>query len=160
MSRTKKAEPLPDIGPITVDEIDPVMEIERHSFRSPWSREVFVEELDRPWAHVDVLRLPGDRPVAAFINYWLVKDEVHVLNVATHPDHRRRGHASRLLTHALAVGKKHQCRYVTLEVRRSNLGAIKLYRRFGFRAVGIRPNYYAEDQEDAILMILELPDPP
>jgi ribosomal-protein-alanine N-acetyltransferase len=159
MTRGKKALREPEIGPITADEIDAVMDIERHSFRSPWSREVFVEELDRPWAHVDVLRMPGERTVVAFINYWLVKDEVHILNVATHPEERRRGHAQRLLTHAIAVGQANHCRYVTLEVRRSNLGAIKLYRRFGFRAVGIRPNYYAEDQEDAILMILELPDP-
>lgn len=145
-----------------LSDLDDVMEIERHSFRAPWSRQVFLEELDRDWAHVDVVkeRSPtgGAGRVVAFCNYWLVRDEVHILNIATHPDERRKGHASRLLAHVIEFARRHRCRYVTLEVRRSNHGAIKLYRSFGFRPVGIRPNYYVEDNEDAIVMLLELPD--
>ncbi len=149
-----------EIVPMTAQDLDDIMEIERTSFRAPWSRQVFVEELDRDWAHVDVLRerTPAS-PVLAFVNYWLVRDEVHVLNVATHPDERRRGHAARLMEHVIAFAHKHTCRYVTLEVRRSNLPAIKLYRKYGFRPVGIRPNYYVEDREDAIVMLLELGRP-
>ena len=67
-----------------------------------------------------------------------------------------RAHASRLLAHIIALGRGRGCRLVTLEVRRSNAAAARLYRRFGFRAVGVRPNYYAEDQEDAIVMLLDL----
>jgi ribosomal-protein-alanine N-acetyltransferase len=92
----------------------------------------------------------------AFGNYWLVADEVHLLNIATHPQARRAGHASRLLAHIVALGRRRGCRLVTLEVRRSNAAAQRLYRRFGFRPVGVRPNYYAEDQEDAIVMLLDL----
>ena len=92
----------------------------------------------------------------AFVNYWLVRDEVHVLNVATHPEARRQGHAARLLEHVIAFANRNKCRYVTLEVRRSNAGAIRLYRKYGFRPVGVRPNYYVEDNEDAIVMLLEL----
>jgi [ribosomal protein S18]-alanine N-acetyltransferase len=162
-----------EIAPMTADDLDDIMEIERNSFRAPWSRQVFVEELDRDWAHVDVLRAreaprppPGSldgaaarggrTPVQAFVNYWLVRDEVHVLNVATHVTARRQGHAARLIEHVIAFAHRERCRYVTLEVRRSNQPAIRLYRKYGFRPVGIRPNYYVEDNEDAIVMLLEL----
>ena len=151
-----------EIVPMKAADLDDIMDIERVSFRAPWSRQVFVEELDREWAHVDVLkaREPGAGPtVQAFVNYWLVRDEVHVLNVATHPEGRRQGHASRLLEHVIAFAVRHKCRYVTLEVRRSNAGAIRLYRKYGFRPVGVRPNYYVEDNEDAIVMLLELTAP-
>jgi ribosomal-protein-alanine N-acetyltransferase len=144
-----------DVTPMTLRDLDEVMEIERLSFRAPWSRQVFIEELDRDWAHVDVLReRPGGR-VVAFVNFWLVRDEVHVLNVATHPEARRHGYASVLLGHVIDFASRSHCRYVTLEVRRSNQAAIRLYRKFGFRPVGIRPNYYIEDHEDAVVMLLD-----
>jgi ribosomal-protein-alanine N-acetyltransferase len=146
-----------EIVPMRPADLDDIMEIEKLAFRAPWSRQVFVEELDRDWAHVDILR---ERKVAtgvlAFVNYWLVRDEVHVLNVASHPEARRQGHASRLLEHVIAFAHRQKCRYVTLEVRRSNQAAIRLYKKYGFRPVGIRPNYYVEDNEDALVMLLEL----
>jgi ribosomal-protein-alanine N-acetyltransferase len=117
---------------------------------------LLLEEMGREWAHVDVVRDRVGLNVVAFSNYWVVADEVHLLNLATHPEARRAGHASRLLAHIIEVGRTRSCRFVTLEVRRSNAAATRLYRRFGFRAVGIRPNYYAEDQEDAIVMLLDL----
>jgi ribosomal-protein-alanine N-acetyltransferase len=160
-----------EIAPMKQGDLDDIMEIERLAFRAPWSRQVFVEELDRDWAHVDVLRerkppRPSPSPdgarkgegggVLAFVNFWLVRDEVHVLNVATHPSARRQGHASRLLEHVISFAHREKCRYVTLEVRRSNQSAIRLYRKYGFRPVGIRPNYYVEDNEDALVMLLEI----
>ena len=144
-----------DVGPMRVADLEQVMAIERESFRSPDSAKVFLEEMARDWAHVDVVRDP-ERRVVAFSNYWVVADEVHLLNLATHPGDRRSGHASRLLAHIIDVGRERKCRFVTLEVRRSNAAALRLYRRFGFRPVGVRPNYYAEDQEDAIVMLLDL----
>lgn len=141
-------------------DLEEVLEIERHAFGSPWSRQIFLEELDREWAHLEVLRerqKDGQSRVVAFVNYWLVRDEVHLLNIATHPERRRQGHARALLGHLVDFARRHRCRYVTLEARRSNLGAIELYRQFGFQAVGIRPKYYVEDQEDAVVMLLELP---
>jgi ribosomal-protein-alanine N-acetyltransferase len=144
------------IAPMAGGDLDAVMEIERLSFRSPWSRQVFLEELTREWAHLDVVREEAADRAVAFANYWLVADELHVLNIATHPQHRRVGHATRLLAHMIETARTHPCRCVTLEVRRSNAVAQRLYRRFAFRAVGVRPNYYAEDQEDAIVMLLEL----
>jgi ribosomal-protein-alanine N-acetyltransferase len=148
-----------EITPLGVDDLDELMAIERAAYRAPWSREVFVEELQREWGHVDVLRDPPGGALRGFVNYWLIRDEVHVLNLATHPEWRRRGYGARLVEHVVAFAVAQRCRYVTLEVRRSNRAAIRLYRAHGFRPVGIRPNYYAEDREDAIVMLLELSEP-
>src|ERR1700710_401479 len=70
-------------------DIDAVMEIERLSFPLPWSREAIVEELARAWARIDVVRDAVTSAIAAFANYWLVADELHILNIATHPESRR-----------------------------------------------------------------------
>jgi ribosomal-protein-alanine N-acetyltransferase len=157
---TRRQERRFEIVPMNEGDLDAIMEIEKLAFRSPWLREVFVGELDRDWAHVDVLRLrSAERTVIAFVNYWLVRDEVHVLNVATHPEHRRQGHGARLLEHVIAFAHREKCRYVTLEVRRSNQAARRLYQKYGFRPVGVRPRYYVEENEDAIVMLLELIPP-
>lgn len=150
-----------EILPMRAQDLDQVMEIEHEAFRAPWSRQVFAEELERDWAYVDVVRdrdPNGRSRVVAFCNYWLVRDEVHILNVATHLNHRRRGHGARLMAHVVDFAKRHRCRYVTLEVRRSNEAALELYKSYDFRPVGIRPNYYVEDNEDAIVMLLEFSD--
>jgi ribosomal-protein-alanine N-acetyltransferase len=144
-----------DLSPMRLDDVDAVLEIERQCLRPTWTREAIVEELGRDWARLDVVR-DGAAGVVAFANYWLVADEVHLLNIATLPPHRGQGHATRLLTHMLEVARRLPCRLVTLEVRRSNEAAQRLYQRFSFRSVGVRPNYYSDDQEDAIVMILEL----
>jgi ribosomal-protein-alanine N-acetyltransferase len=144
------------IEPMKPADLEAVMEIERLSFRTPWSREVFQEELGRGWAYVDVLRRSPGGKALAFCNYWLVADEVHLLNVATHPAARRNGCAARLLEHVLDFAQRRHCRIVMLEVRRSNEIAQRLYRRFSFKAVGVRPSYYADNQEDAVVMSLDL----
>ena len=148
-----------EIVPMQVADLDEVVDIVNRSFRAPWPRQVFEEELDRDWAYVDVLRLraeSGRSRVVGFCNYWLVRDEVHLLNIAVHPEKRQRGYARLLMDHLLEFARKHECILVTLEVRRSNDPAIDLYRSFGFRAVGLRPRYYAEDREDALVMTLDL----
>jgi ribosomal-protein-alanine N-acetyltransferase len=145
-----------DVEPMRLADVDVVMAIEKSSFRTPMTAQLLLEEIGRDWARIDVVRDRARRDVVAFSNYWIVADEVHLLNLATHPESRRAGHASRLLAHIIDEGRSRRCRFVTLEVRRSNAAAARLYRRFGFRAVGVRPNYYAEDQEDAIVMLLDL----
>jgi [ribosomal protein S18]-alanine N-acetyltransferase len=144
-----------EIGAMEPADLDAVDEIERHSFRAPWAPQVFLEELDRAWARVAVARERGR--VVGFVDYWLVHDEVHLLAIATHPDARRRGVGRRLLEHLLAEARARDAALVTLEVRRSNRPAIALYERAGFVVVGVRPGYYAEDREDALIMTLQLP---
>jgi ribosomal-protein-alanine N-acetyltransferase len=120
---------------------------------SAWDEAQLRGELDRTWAHLWVVR-EDDIPVA-FLATWHVADELHVLNIATHAEHRRRGHAKLLLQHALAFAVERAVRLVLLEVRRSNAAAIGLYRGFGFVAMGLRERYYG-DGEDAVEMLLRL----
>jgi ribosomal-protein-alanine N-acetyltransferase len=137
-------------------DLDAVMEIERLSFATPWVRQAFTDEMDRPWAHLELLReSPGGRAVG-FCNYWLVADELHILNIAVHPEFRKQGHAQALAHHILAAAREAKARVVMLEVRVSNHAARSLYCKLGFREVGTRPKYYADNGEDAVLMDLEL----
>lgn len=144
------------VEPMQVSDLEAVLEIGRLSFPAPWSAEVFHEEMARGWACLDVLRRARGGRAIAYSNYWQVADELHLLNVATHPEERRGGCASLLLEHMLTLGRRRGFRLVTLEVRRSNEVAQRLYRRFAFRSVGVRPSYYADNQEDAVVMTLEL----
>ncbi len=111
-----------------------------------------LEELDRAWARMWVAREAAETPVAYLIA-WHVADELHVLNVATRADRRRRGLARALMLHAVAHARAHRVKHVLLEVRRSNVAAIALYRSLGFFAMGVRARYYPDD-EDAIEMVL------
>lgn len=143
------------IEKMTEADLDEVMAIEDVSFPRPWTRDVFADELVREWARLDVVRERPSGRVVAFANYWIVADELHLLNIATHPDARRRGHAAGLLRHLVAFGREHDFRCITLEVRRSNEAAQALYRAHAFTSIGVRPSYY-ENREDAIVMLLEL----
>jgi len=137
-----------------VADLDAIDAIERHSFKTPWPRETFEDELAREWAHVDVVVDAAER-VVAFCNYWLVVPEVNIHAIATHPDSRGRGIAAQLLAHVLAAARAAGCTLATLEVRASNQPAIALYRRAGFAAIHTRPHYY-QDNEDALVMSLAL----
>ncbi len=112
------------------------------------------EELARPWSHVWVVREEDELPVA-FLVAWHVADELHVLNVATRVDRRRRGMARALIDCAVAYARTGGVRHLLLEVRRSNRAAIALYRGAGFFAMGVRARYYP-DNEDGVEMVLLL----
>ncbi len=150
------------IAPATLADLDAIVEIERHSFARPWPRATFEAELTREPTR-DLARLDVARTtvIVGFCNYWLVPDpcgragEVHILAIATHPDHRRAGIGAALLAHALAQGRALGCGLATLEVRRSNAPAIALYERAGFRTVHVRTRYYQDNDEDALVMLSE-----
>jgi [ribosomal protein S18]-alanine N-acetyltransferase len=149
---------------MTHDDLPAVMEIEKVAFRNPWSYELLRRELDHDWSTILLVEepLPGEPSVGGrvrllgFSIFWIVHDEVHILNVATAPEQRRRGVGRVAIEATLARGREHKCTLATLEVRRSNEAALSLYKGFGFRAVGIRPNYYVDEGEDAIVMVLDL----
>jgi ribosomal-protein-alanine N-acetyltransferase len=144
------------------EDVDSVVAIDRGSpGSSAWNPSQLREELARSWAHLWVVRprpaevtAPPPEPLA-FLATWLVQDELHILNIATHVGHRRRGHGRALLHHALGFAREHAVRLVLLEVRRSNSAAIELYRKLGFVAMGLRARYYG-DEEDAVEMLLRL----
>ena len=138
------------IAPATLADLDAIDEIERHSFPQPWPRATFEAELTR--AHARVLVAQGPSRVVGFCNFWLVAGELHVLAIATHPDHRRAGIAGHLLARALADAREVGCTLATLEVRRGNVPAIALYERAGFATVHVRTRYYQDNDEDALVM--------
>ncbi len=140
------------IAPATPADLDAIDEIERHSFKTPWPRSQFEGELAREWARIDVARDERGR-VIAFCDYWIVAPELHVLVMATHPDHRGRGVAGALLQHVLAEAARAGCTMATLEVRAGNRPAIALYERAGFKTVHVRARYYQDDGEDALVMM-------
>ena len=145
-----------------VGDLERVMAIAREGFANPWSPELLKRELAHDWSTVLVAIRPagaagsrGER-IVGFIVYWLVHDEVHVLNIATALDERRRGVARALMGEAVARGRRAGAALATLEVRRSNEPALALYRSLGYRQAGVRPNYYVDEGEDAIVMVTEL----
>ena len=116
-------------------DVERAVEIELASPETPtWNAQSMRDELARAWAHLWVVR-DRDARVVAFAVTWIVADELHVLNVATDPVHRRRGLAHALLAHARAFAFARGAVKIVLEVRRSNVAAIALYRRLGFREV-------------------------
>jgi len=143
-------------------DLDAVVEIERAAHKHPWSADLIRRELDHDWSVVLVAiereSIDGavvDR-LAGHIIFWLVHDEIHVLNVATAPEFRRRGYGRTLMMEAEARGEPRGAVLSTLEVRKSNEAALTLYRSLGYRQVGLRPRYYADDNEDAIVMVKDL----
>jgi ribosomal-protein-alanine N-acetyltransferase len=154
-----------EVRRMRVDDLDEVMVIEKAAFRHPWSTELFRRELEHDWSTILVMVEPLPLPapgktaterVLGFIIFWLVHDEVHILNVAVATEARRRGIARTLMTEAEKRAYAANAALMTLEVRRSNTGALDLYREFDYRAVGVRPNYYVDEGEDAIVMVKEL----
>src|SRR5512136_2352569 len=147
-----------EIGPLTEGDLGEVMQIERMSFRTPWSLNMFMQDLSFPIARCLAARVPGDaaKQLAGYIICWFVADEVHVTNIAVRKDLRKRGVATRLVEEALYLARNERMRYCTLEVRKSNEAARGLYQRLGFEARGIRPKYYSDNNEDALIMWLDL----
>ena len=146
------------IGECEEGDISEILAIERESFPSPWSENMFRSEMTNPIARMLVGRvdpLPG-KPVAGYIVYWRVTDEMHLHSIAVRKDQRRRRVASLLLKEAIRASKSEGARRVTLEVRRSNLPAQNLYEKFGFSVKGVRPGYYSDTGEDALIFWGEL----
>src|ERR1700752_2890484 len=142
------------IRKMTLDDIDRVIEIDRMSFSLPWPERSFRFELtDNPASRCWVAELDGK--LVGMVVAWLIVDEVHVATIATHPDFRRQGIAKRLLSYTLRELRNEGAQSSFLEVCASNYGAQDMYRKFGYEESGIRPRYYKDNDEDALLMTLE-----
>jgi ribosomal-protein-alanine N-acetyltransferase len=136
-------------------DLDEIEAIERASYPAPWSRSMFASELAKPsslsLAAVDGRgRLVGYLVLSRFVDAW------HVMNLAVDPAWRRRGIASLLLERLFELTRDDVRRGYTLEVRVSNVAAIRLYERFGFHSKGIRRGYYTDNREDALIMWRDL----
>ena len=142
------------VEPMQLRDIPDVLVIEKLSFPIPWSKQAFVSELYN--RHAIYLVARDNDMICGYTGMWLIFDEGHITNLAVHPAYRRRGIGRLLLNSRIQTVKKQGLRRFTLEVRRSNLAAQKLYAEFGFIQVGVRPRYYQDDQEDALIMWKEL----
>ncbi len=144
---------------MTEKDIQAVTEIERMSFSTPWSAASFYNEIYNPHSTAKVAVVEEACSVQRVVGYICanqVSDEGHILNLAVHPDFRKKGIAKNLVKDILEDLKETTCRFLYLEVRISNYPARKLYEGFGFNIVGIRKGYYNEPKEDAVIMMLVL----
>ncbi|MEJ5199543.1 MAG: ribosomal protein S18-alanine N-acetyltransferase [Anaerolineae bacterium] len=157
---------LPPITPMTVDDLDAIMALERVCFKDPWTRRMYLTDLtENDLATYLVVRppaAPGHIPlreagpaswpaILAYGGFWLMVDEAHIATIATHPDWRGCGLGLYLMLGLLDAAMARGARISTLEVRASNSAAQNLYLKLGYEIVGRRRRYY-RDGEDALLM--------
>ena len=147
----------PDLSGYRIDamrlsDLPSILEIERSTFPTPWTYDNFVHEIERnPFACNRVVRSHSGG-VEAYVNAWILDGEVKINNLAVRPSCRGRGLGEALLSHLLELGRSGGCLGAMLEVRPTNLCALNLYRKLGFRTVGRRKRYYSDTGEDALVM--------
>jgi ribosomal-protein-alanine N-acetyltransferase len=129
-----------------------ILEIERTSFPSPWDSNSFSMEIGRSVSNFWVSLI--DEVLGGYICFWIFANEIHLMNVAVHPEWRGKGLGERLLCKMIEIGIFRGAKTAWLEVRPSNLAARSLYEKAGFKKVGLRPRYYKETNEDAVIMSL------
>lgn len=139
---------------MTLEDVPAVHKIDTLSFSLPWPERSFRFELtDNPVARGWVTEVNGH--IAAMLVLWFIIDEAHIATIATHPDFRRQGIGEQILLHALRAVRAEGARRAFLEVRAGNTAAQTMYKKYGFVVDGVRPKYYRDNNEDAILMSLE-----
>jgi ribosomal-protein-alanine N-acetyltransferase len=144
---------------MTLDDLEEVQAIDRSSFPKPWPEDAFRYELTKNrnsscWV-AEYLDPEEGAKLAGSIVIWQVVDEAHIATLAVRESCRRLGVGRRLLARALLECVQQGAKTALLEVRAGNAAAQNLYQRFGFEAVGLRPGYYQDNKEDAILMTLD-----
>jgi len=137
----------------TAADLDGVLAIEDASFNNPTTREWYEAELLRPEVCFIYVLRTDESPVAAFCAFWRVVDQIHINNLAVRPECRGRGLATRLLEAVMAEAVQMGVQSATLEVRRSNEPALRLYAKAGFVEAGVRRNYYTQPVEDALVLV-------
>lgn len=140
---------------MTLEDVPAVHAIDLLSFSLPWSERSFrFEVAENPAARGWVAETEGR--VVAMLVLWFIVDEAHIATIAVHPDSRRQGIGEQILLHALLTAQSEGARRAFLEVRAGNTEAQAMYRKYGFVVDGVRPKYYKDNNEDAILMSLDL----
>ena len=130
--------------------IDDVANLEKLCFTIPWSAHSFDIELKNKVAYYLVAICDGS--VVGYGGVWQVAGEGHITNIATHPQYRRMGVGAGILSKLIEFARTNNLEFLTLEVRKSNQAAQKLYEKFGFKVAGERKRYYEDNNEDAIIM--------
>ena len=144
------------LRPMTLRDIDAVLEIEQRVYPTPFTRQGYRNELEQnDLARYSVLVSADASAIAGYAGHWVMADEMHISMIAVHPDWQRRGLGEVLLQHELVRACERAATLATLEVREGNAPAQRLYEKLGFAVVGRRKNYYKDTGEAAILMTLE-----
>lgn len=139
------------IRPMLLKDLESVMTLETLCFSVPWSKEAFHKEItENKLAHYLVIEEADE--IIAYGGVWYIYDEGHITNIAVHPNHRKKGFGKDLVQAMMDQAKTDEIHHMTLEVRVSNQPAITLYEKIGFESAGIRPKYYTDNQEDALIM--------
>jgi len=140
---------------MTMNDIAAIVAIEQEAFTTPWTEEAFINELtNNLFARYMIMEYEGQ--IIGYGGMWIIIDEAHVTNIAVLADYRGLGLGEKLLTELQRTAAFLGATKMTLEVRVSNQVAQSLYRKLGFEASGIRPAYYSDNLEDALIMWAEL----
>ena len=141
------------IEPLTLPaDLETILEIELASFVNPWTREMYLAELENHGVSFCYVVRDSSQQVVGYCSFWRVLDELHINNLAVAPSQRGRGAGTALLHEVLREGARLGARRATLEVRRSNEAARRLYERLGFSVAGVRQAYYTHPVEDALIL--------
>jgi ribosomal-protein-alanine N-acetyltransferase len=142
---------------MTEEDIDSVSQIEERLFSKPWTKQDFINSmLDRH--NIYVIAENANHEIIGYCGIWGVLDEGQITNVAVRPEDQGKGIGFRMLEELLFIGRNEGLQQYTLEVRKSNVKAIKLYEKLGFVKEGIRKNFYDKPVEDGIIMWLRQPE--
>ena len=141
------------------EDVDRIVEIERLSFTTPWSKYAFLSEIySQPISCPFVIEDSRKNKIIGYVIYWIIGDEAHINNIALHPEFRGQGIGEYVLRKIIELIKKAGAKFISLEVRPSNIPARKLYQKLGFRLEAIRKNYYINPREDALILVKDLID--
>lgn len=146
------------LRPMLIDDIPQIVAIEKKSFPTPWSAYAFTCELcDNEFAKYLVLTTTQDpATVIGYGGMWIIIDEAHITNIAVNPPYRGKGLGRLMMEGLINLAKMKRAQRMTLEVRVSNDRAQKLYREMKFISAGVRPGYYVDTNEDALIMWKDL----
>lgn len=133
-------------------DLEQVLAIEKDSFTTPWSRAAFEMEISGENRFAYYLVAKNGTEVAGYLGAWFILNEAHITNIAVKPAYRRQGIGELLMTYFFAQAQLRKIDAVTLEVRVTNYSAQNLYRKLGFKEMGVRPKYYQDNNEDALIM--------
>jgi ribosomal-protein-alanine N-acetyltransferase len=147
-----------EIREMTETDLEAVLHVETASYPGPWTRAMFLAERnEKDYSYLWVAADASTGRIAGYVCFWLLFDELHLLNVAVDPDFRNRGVGRKLVRRMMEYGRERGARSAFLEVRVSNRPARRLYESFGFSVAGVRPRYYRAASEDALVMSWEDP---
>lgn len=138
-----------------IEDIDGVLDVEKKSFTTPWSKDAFISEIKKNML-ADYIVAEKDNKIVGYGGVWFIVDEGHITNIATHPEVRGQGIGNVIVENIISMCREKDMERMTLEVRKSNEVAQSLYKKYGFESCGVRPKYYSDTKEDAVIMWKEL----